>query len=178
LPNASRFISPILHDSGICCIGCNASQGKELSQLTPHWSIRPLSNWGIWLLTQTCFCVITWMGQCQLKFEGDRRHSSFYLGHFSSSKSFDHITKDVSIFHLKLGDSHRLSYFPTFTPSIHTSHHYNWLIASCRFLTGKYGQPFTSGWLWTYIDFHSNFKPTWHLVTSPFSSILLLCTFP
>ncbi len=54
----------------------------------------------------------------------------FYLGHFSSSKNFDHITKDANIFHLKLGDSHRFSYLSTSTPSKHTSHHHGQSIAS------------------------------------------------
>jgi hypothetical protein len=33
-----------------------------------------------------------------LELEGDKRSSSFYLGHFSLSKSFDHIIKDANIF--------------------------------------------------------------------------------
>jgi hypothetical protein len=45
-------------------------------------------------------------------------------------------------------------------------------------LTCKYGQPSTPNWLWTYIDFQSNFEPTWRLVLILFSLILLLCTFP
>jgi hypothetical protein len=137
-PNTSGFTSLILQNSRICCIRCNSSQGKELSQLTPHCSIPPFSNWGIWFLTQTCQCVFTHMCQCQLEFERDRRPSSFYLRHFSSSKSFDHIIKDVSVFHLKLSDSHRFSNFLTFIPSRHTSHHHGRPIASCRFLTCKY----------------------------------------
>jgi hypothetical protein len=60
-PNASGFTSLILQNSRICCIGCSSSQGKELSQLTPHCSIPPLSNWSIWFLTQTCRCVFTRM---------------------------------------------------------------------------------------------------------------------
>jgi hypothetical protein len=54
-----------------------------------------------------------------------------YLGHFFLSKSFNHITKDASVFHFKLGDSRRLSYFSTSTPSRHTSHHHGRPIASC-----------------------------------------------
>jgi hypothetical protein len=68
--------------------------------------------------------------------------SFFYLGHFSSSKNFDHLIKDVNAFHLQLG--HRLSYFLTFTPSRHTSHHHDRSIASSWFLTCKYGQPLTA----------------------------------
>jgi hypothetical protein len=89
------------------------------------------------LATQTCRCVFTWICQCQLELERARRPSSFYLGHFSSSKSFYHITKDASILHLKLGGSRRFNYFPTSTPSNHTSHHHSWPIAGHWFLTWK-----------------------------------------
>jgi hypothetical protein len=44
-------------------------------------------------------------------------------------------------------------------------------------LTYKYGQPSTSGQLWIWKDFHNYFEPTWHVVTSSFFFILLLCTF-
>ncbi len=72
----------------------------------------------------------------------------------------------------------RVSYFPTSTPSRHTSHCHGQSIASRQFLTCKYGKPSIGNRLWTCINFHSNFEPTWHLVTSPFFIILLLCTFP
>jgi hypothetical protein len=176
-PNSSKFTSLILHNSKICCLQCNSSQGKELSQPTPHWSIPPFNNWGIWLLTQTCQCVFTQSCQCHLELEKVKRPSSFYLGHFSLSKKFDHITKDANILHLKLGNNHRLNYFPTSTFSKHTSHHHDQSIASLRYLTYKYGWPTTSGRLWTWRDFHTHFELTWRLVTSPFSLILLLCTF-
>jgi len=159
-PNMSKFTSSILCNSKIYCIKCNSSQEKELSQLTPHWLIPPFNNWGIWLFTQTCRCVFTRPCQCHLELEGDKRPSFFYFGHFPSSKSFDHITKNASIFHLKSGNNCRLSYFPTSIPSRHTSHHHGQPIVSCRFLTCKYGRPSTSGRLWTYINFHSNFEPT------------------
>jgi hypothetical protein len=71
-PNANIFTSLILRNSRICYIKCNSSQGKELSQSTPHWSIPPLSNWGVWLLTQTWICVLTWLCQCHLELEGDK----------------------------------------------------------------------------------------------------------
>jgi hypothetical protein len=137
-----------------------------------------LSNWSILLFTQTYRCVFEWLCQCHLELEGDKRPSSFYLGHFSLSKSFDHIIKDANAFHFKLSDRRKLNYFLTFTPSRHTSHHHGRPIASCWFLTCKYQRPSTNSRLWTYIDFHSNFEATWHLVISPFSFILLLCTFP
>jgi hypothetical protein len=95
-----------------------------------------------------------------------------------SSKSFDHITKDASIFHLKSGNGCSLSYFLTSIPSRHTSHHHGRSISSSWFFTCKYGRPSTSGRLWTCIDFHSKFEPTWCHVTSPFSFVLFLCTFP
>jgi hypothetical protein len=177
-PNTNGFISPILHNSKICYLQCNLSQTKELLQSTPHWSIPPLSNWSIWLLTQTCQCVFTQLCQCHLEFKKDKKPSYFYLGHFSLSNFFDHITKNASVFHLKSSDSHRLNYFPTSTPSKHTSHHHGQSIANHRFLTYKYGRPSICSRLWTWRDFHSYFGPIWHLVISPFSFILLLYTFP
>ncbi len=83
-----------------------------------------------------------------------------------------------NVFHLKLGDSHKLSYGPTSTSSRHIFHQHDWFIASHQFLTCKYGWPFVGDRLWSCIDFHSNFELTWCLVTSPFSFILLHCTFP
>ncbi len=61
-------------------------------------------------------CVFTRLCQCHLELERDKMPSSFYLGHFSSSKSFDHITKDVRVFHLKSSNSRRLNYFLTSHP--------------------------------------------------------------
>ncbi len=171
------IISLILHNSRICCFRCNSSQWKDLLQPTPHRSIPPFSNWSIGLFTQTYRCVFTWLCQYHLEFEGDKRPLSLCFGRFSSPKSFNHITNDASIFHLKSSNNRRLNYFPTSTPSRHTSHHHSQSIASRQILTCKYGRPSTSGWLSTCIDFHSNFEPTWHLVTSPFYFILLLCTF-
>ncbi len=66
-------------------------------------------------------------------------------------KSFYHITKYASVFHLKLNVSCRLSYFTTFTSSKHTSHHHGQSIASCQFLTYKYDWSTTSGWLQTLV---------------------------
>jgi len=177
-PNTSGFTFLILCNSRICYLWCSSSQGKELLQPTPHWSIPPLNNWGIWSLTQTCQCVFIWLCQCHLELERDKMPSSFYLSHFSSSKSFNHIIKDANIFHFKLGGSHRLSYFLTSTPSRHTSHHHGRSIASRWFLTCKYGRPSIGGQLWTWRDFHSYFEPTWCLVIFPFSFTLLLYTFP
>ncbi len=83
-PNSSGFTSPILHNSRTCRLWCNSSQRKELSQWTPHWSIRPLNNWSIWLLTQTCWYDFTQLHRCHLELERARRSSHFYLDHFSS----------------------------------------------------------------------------------------------
>jgi hypothetical protein len=83
-PNVTRFISLMWRNLKICYVQCNSSQGKELLQPTPQWSIFPLSNWGIWLLRQTCQCVFTRLCQCHLELEVDRGPLSFYLGHFSS----------------------------------------------------------------------------------------------
>ncbi len=103
----------------------NARKGTIVTHTPPINS----SPQGIWLFTQTC--QFTRLCQCHLELEGDKRPSSFYLGHFFLSKNFDHITKDASILHLKLGDSCKLSYFPTSTPLKHTSHHHNQLFPSC-----------------------------------------------
>jgi hypothetical protein len=80
-----------------------------------RWSILPLDNWSIWLLTQTCWYVFTQLHQYHLELERLKGPSSFYLGHFSLSKSFNHIPKDANIHHLKLGCRCRLSYFSTST---------------------------------------------------------------
>ncbi len=63
------FTSLILHNSKINHLRYSSSQGKELSQLTPYWSIPPFSNWSIWLFTQTCSCVFTRLCQCHLELE-------------------------------------------------------------------------------------------------------------
>jgi hypothetical protein len=75
--------------------------------------------------------------QSHLELESARGLSSFYLGHFFSSKSFNHIAKDASILHLKSNDSHRLNYFSSSTPSWHTSHHHDQPIACYQFLNGE-----------------------------------------
>ncbi len=99
--NISRFTSPILHNSRICHLRCSSSQGKELSQPTPHWSILPVSNWDIWLLTQTCWCVFTLLSQCHLEVER-QKVIIFPLWSLFFIKNFNHITKDISVFHFKV----------------------------------------------------------------------------
>jgi len=81
-PNTSGFTSPTLHNSKICYLWCSSSPKNELSQLTPHWLIPPLCNWGIWLLAQTCWCVFTQLCHCHLELERAKKPSSFYLGIF------------------------------------------------------------------------------------------------
>ncbi len=134
-PNTNEFISLILHNLRIGRLQYSSSQGKKLLQSTPYWSIPPFSNWSIWLLTQTCQCVFTWLCQCHLELERAKGPSYFYLGHFSLSNSFDHITKDASILNPKSSNSHRFSYFSTSTPSRHISHHHGRSIIGHRFLT-------------------------------------------
>jgi hypothetical protein len=134
-PNISRFISLILRNQVICSLRCGSNQRKELLQLTCYWSIPPFGKWGIWMSTQTCWCVFTQLCQCHLELERVRKLSSFYMGYFFSSKSFNHVAKDASIFHLKLGSSRGPNYFLTSTPSRHTFHRHGRHIVDCRFLT-------------------------------------------
>jgi hypothetical protein len=109
----------------------------ELSQLTSHWSIPPFNNWNIQIFTQIGLCIFMWLWQCHLELGKTKRPSCLHIGYFSSSKSFNHIAKDVSVLHLKSSNSHKLNYFPIFTLLGHTSHHHIWPIANNRFLTWK-----------------------------------------
>ncbi len=43
-PNTSGFTFLILHNPRVCCLRCNSSQGKELSQLTPPYQFLPLAT--------------------------------------------------------------------------------------------------------------------------------------
>jgi hypothetical protein len=131
-----------------------------------------LKRWRIWnhdlnfkfwhvslilIITQTCWCVFTLLSQCHLELERVKRLSSFYLGHFSLSKSFNHIIKNTNVHHLNVESSNscKLCYFPISTLSRYTSHHHDRSIASCWFLRYKYGQ------LITWKDFHTYFELTW-----------------
>jgi len=153
----------------------NVAQAKERSYRNQH----PINQF-LPLTIEIFGCLHKHVDvcQCYLELEGAKGPSSFYLGHFFSSKSFDHIVKDASVFHLKLSNSHRLGYFPTSTPSRHTSHHHGWSFASHWFMTYKYGRPTTGSRLWTWRYFHSYFEPTCCPITFPFSLILFLCSFP
>jgi hypothetical protein len=117
-------------------VASNATRAKEKNYCNQHLTDIPFfNNWTIWLFTQTCRCVFTWLCHCHLELERARGPSSFYLGHFSLSKNFDHITKDASVFHFELGGNYRFNYFPTSTLSKHTSHHHSRSIVDCWFLT-------------------------------------------
>jgi hypothetical protein len=83
-----------------------------------------------------------------------------YLCHFFFFKKSRHIRKDASVFHLKSGNSCKLNYFLTSTPSRHTSHHrshrfFSRSIASHQFFTCKYDRPTTGSRLWTWTNFLS-----------------------
>ncbi len=64
---------------------------------------------------KTCWCVFTWMCQCNLELKRAKGPSSFCLGNFSSSKNFKYIVKDVNILHLMSSNSGRSNYFLTCT---------------------------------------------------------------
>jgi hypothetical protein len=68
-PNASRFISPILCHSKICCFQCGSNQKKKLLRMTPQWSILRFSNWSIWMLTQIGWYVFKRLCQGHLELE-------------------------------------------------------------------------------------------------------------
>jgi hypothetical protein len=124
----------ILHKSRICCLWCNLSQKRKLLRPTPHRSIPPSNNWNIWMFTQIGQCVLTQMWQCYLKPKRTTWPSPFCLGYFSSSKNFNYIAKNASIFHLKLGNSDRPNYFSISTPLKHTPHCHDWFTTSCWLL--------------------------------------------
>ncbi len=141
-PNSSIFTSPILCNSRIYHLQCSSSQGKELSQPTPHWLIPPLSHVKYLVAyTNMPMCFYTIVSMHNLELEKVKGPSSFYLGHFFLSKIFHHITEDANILLPKLGGKCKLNYFPISTPSKHTSHHHDRSIVSCRFLTYIYGRP-------------------------------------
>ncbi len=52
-PNVYGFTFLLLQNSRICCLWCSSIQKKELLQSTPHQSIPPFGNWGIWMSAQT-----------------------------------------------------------------------------------------------------------------------------
>ncbi len=124
------------------------------------------------------------MCQCHLKPEMVRRPSSFCFGYFFSTKKFNHITKNVSIFHLKLGDNCRPSYFLISTPLGHTSHHHDRP-------THHHDRPIASGWFLTWRNMANLLQVVrfdmgrfWHLVWAnsmsckfSFSFFLFPCTF-
>jgi hypothetical protein len=54
----------------------------------------------------------------------DLKALPFWTWLLFSSKNFNYIVKNVSILHLKSGNSGKPSYFPTSTPSRYTPHHH------------------------------------------------------
>jgi hypothetical protein len=144
----------ILCNSRIWCLQCGLSQKNELSWSAPHWSIHPFNNWNIWMFTETSWCVLTWLCQCHLELEMAKGLFSFCFGYFFSSKKFNHIAKNASIFHLKSSSWCKpISSFSTSTPLGHTSHHHDWPIAGGQFFDMKYYRPTTWGWFLTWKDF-------------------------
>jgi hypothetical protein len=72
-------------------------------------------------VSQTGLRVFTQLNQYYLQPTRAKRPSPFYLDYFSSPKNFISIAKDTSIFHLKWSSNSRSNYFPTSTPSSHTT---------------------------------------------------------
>jgi hypothetical protein len=133
--NASRFTSLILHNSRICSLWCSWSKKKK-SYCDRHPTYQFL------LLTIKVFGYLhkqvdMFLHDCAnaiWNLKGlEAFISLFWL--FPSLKKFNHIANDASLFHFKPGDSCRLIYFLTPTPSGCTSHHNDQPIASDRFLT-------------------------------------------
>jgi hypothetical protein len=121
-----------------CCLQCDSNQRKELSWLTPQWSIFPFNNWNLWMFTQTSWCVFTQLCQCHLELERVLKPSFFCFGYFSFSKNFNYIARNANIFHLKSSGSGRPSYFLTSTPLRHTAHHHNRSTIGGRLLTWNF----------------------------------------
>jgi len=124
-PNICRSISLILHNSRIRYFWCGPSQNFFLLWLTPHQSMPSSSNWNIWVFTQICRCIFTWLCQCYLEFKRVRGRSLFCIDYFSSWKNFNYVAKDINIFHLKSSIGCKPIYFLTSTPSGHTPHCHN-----------------------------------------------------
>jgi hypothetical protein len=73
------------------------------------------------MFTQTSLCVFTQLIQYYFQPTRARRPSPFYLDYFFSSKNFIYVVEDTSIFHLKSSSNSKSNYFPTSTPSSHTT---------------------------------------------------------
>jgi hypothetical protein len=114
-PNMNEFTSLILCNSKIHYLWCGSNQRMQISRSTPHSSIPPISNWGIWMSTQKSWCVFTWLCQCHFGAWKSQKAFIFLFWLLFSIKNLNHIAKDANIFHFKLGDSHRPSYFSTST---------------------------------------------------------------
>ncbi len=95
------------------------------------------------LRNRKALTFVAWSPFFIKKFQSHYKGDTFWQPFLS--KKFNHITKNTSVFHLKLGDSRELNYFSTFTLSKHTSHHHDWSTANCYFLTYKYDWLITGG---------------------------------
>jgi hypothetical protein len=159
-----------LCNSKICNPWHGSSQRKELSQLTPHWSIPPFNNWHIWESTQTSWYVFTWLWQCHLELKRAKGPGSLYW-------LFCFITKFQS--HCKgSNDNRRFSYFQTPTPLGCTSFHHSQFITDGRFLTWRNTIDLLQK---SIFDMETFWHLIWTNLTSckfhPFSFFLFLCTF-
>ncbi len=124
----------------------------------------PFSNWNIWMFTQTSWCVFTWLCECHLKLESDKGSSFFYLGYFSSSKNLNHITKNASILHLKLGNYYKPN-LPALqnTPPITTAD----LLQVVNFWHGEIQLTYSK---WSIFDLEKFWHLVWtHLMSCKFS---------
>jgi len=122
-------------------VASNVTQTKENLELlysTPHWSILPFSNLDIWISKQPCWCVLTWLCQCHLELQKGQKALLFLSWLFLFIQKFNYIAKDANILLFKLGDSGRLSYFPTSTPLGHNPPHRDQPITSGRLLRWRF----------------------------------------
>jgi len=117
----------------------NAFQAKEMNYCNQHPNDQffPLAIEIFWCLHKH---VDVFLHECANAIWSLKRPKGppfFCFGYFSSSKNFNYVAKDANIFHLKLGNNNRPSYFPTSTPWRHTPHHHGWPITSCWLLKWK-----------------------------------------
>ncbi len=122
----------------------------------------------------TCRCVFTWLCQCHLEFE--------------RAKGLHHSTLVIFLCKKLLITLQRMQVSSILSQTIAVS------LSTPQLPPLQDTLPITSVdllqaddfWhinmadlpqLWTWRDFHNYFEPTWWPITSPFSFILLLCTF-
>jgi hypothetical protein len=92
------------------------------------WIFQIIKSFGYWKKGPITCCKHT------KKKKGESEHLAYYhlyvLVSFLCQKISTILQKMQSIFHLKLGNSCRPSYFLTFIPLWYTSQHHNWSITS------------------------------------------------